>query len=76
MIVAFMEVTMSKKFTVLVNFDKPWLVRCRSDLSKYKKVHQAYQIGKDGVWYLPIYTGNKSVATRIASTLKTISASM
>lgn len=66
------------KYTVLVNFDKAWDVRCRSDLNKYKKhgLYGTYQIGKLGLWYTPVYTGNKSVATRIASTLKTISASM
>jgi hypothetical protein len=67
---------MSKQYTVLVNFAKPWRVRCRSDLNKYKSQHGAYQIGKDGVWYLPVFTTTKTKATRIASTLKTISASM
>jgi hypothetical protein len=64
------------KYTVLVNFDKPWLVRCRSDLHKKKfdQISNCYNIR--GIWYLPIYTGSKSNATRIASTLKTISASM
>jgi len=69
---------MSKQYTILVNFAKPWRTRVRSDLDKYKKnsAHGAYQIGKDGVWYLPVYTGSKTEAMRIAGTLKTISASM
>lgn len=62
-----------KKYTVLVNFGKPWHVRCRSDLDspKFKKHRlkdKAYRVR--GVWYLPVYTGSKEKATHIANKLR------
>lgn len=66
----------NRKYTVLVNFAKPWHVRCRSDLDnpKFIKLNNCYRI--HGEWYLPVYTSNKSSAERIASSLRTISESM
>jgi hypothetical protein len=67
---------MKTDYTVLVNFARPWKVRCRSDLDtgRFIKQNECYRIR--GVWYLPIYTGNKSVATRVANSLKTVSKSL
>lgn len=66
------KMSKKKEYTVLVNFDKPWLVRCRRDLHKKKfdQISNCYNI-RD-VWYLPVYTGSKTDAERVAKSLKTI----
>ena len=68
-----------KQYTVLVNFGKPWHVRCRSDLDspKFKKhrlQNKAYRVR--GVWYLPVFVGSKAKAQNIADILRTVNEEM
>ena len=62
----------NRDYCVLINFDKPWIVRCRLESAKSRNPEKyGYPIYRD-VTYLPVYSGSKSKATKIANHLKKV----
>jgi hypothetical protein len=64
---------MSKRnYSVLVNFGMPWKIRCRLTTAKCRKPDKFGLPEYRGVKYLPVFTGDKLKAQKIAQVLRVV----